>query len=313
MMKSAFLAGVITLNTGILSAQDYPAKPIRFIANPAGGPNDTVARVIAQGISGPLGQTVIIDNRPSALMGELAFRAAPDGYTILLASSTFTYGSLMRDLPYDPVRDFLPITLASSAPNILVVHPSLPVKSVKELISFAKARPGALNCASSGSGSGNHLAIELFKAMAGVNIVHVPYKGSAPSLGDLLSGQLQLMFTPGTVVTSHVKSGRLRLLAVSSLRPSALYPDVPTVAATLPGYESAATIGVFAPVKTPATVINRLNHEIVQVLNKPEVKEKFLSIGVETVGNTPQELGAWMKMEIARMGKVIKDAGIRGE
>ena len=310
------MAGLIVLGADAASGQDYPNRPIRMVTTAPGGGNDFAARLIATGMMAGLGQPVIVDNRSSTVVpGDIVSKSPPDGYTILLAASTFTIGPLLiKNSPYDPVKDFAPITLAVSSPNILVVHPSVPANSVKELIALAKAKPGELNYATSGIGSSAHLAAELFKAMAGVNIVHVPYKGAGPASIDLVAGQVQLAFGNTTSVMPHVKSGRLRALAVASVQPSALVPGLPTVASSgLPGFESAAMVGILAPARTPAAVIDRLNREIVRVLNLPDVKEKFANVGMETVGSAPAQLGATMKFEIARLGKVIKDAGIRGD
>jgi tripartite-type tricarboxylate transporter receptor subunit TctC len=212
------------------------------------------------------------------------------------------------------VRDFVPITWAAKAPNAVVVHPSLPVKSIGQLIALAKARPGELNYGSGGNGSSTHLAVELFKSMAGVDIVRVVFKGNAPAQNALFSGEVQLMIAPAGSLASHLNSARLRALAVTSAQPSPLLPGLPTMAASgLPGYESMQIYGVFAPAKTPASIVGRLNEEIVRVVQRPEVRDKFLAAGVEPVGSTPQELAATMKSEIVRIGKVIKDAGIRDE
>jgi tripartite-type tricarboxylate transporter receptor subunit TctC len=220
---------------------------------------------------------------------------------------------LRDNVPYDPVQDFSPITLAVRSPNLILLHPSLPVKSVKELIALAKARPGALNDASAGAGSSTHIAAELFKAMTGVNIVRVPYKGTGPAVTALISGEVQLMFATAGSAAPHLKSVRLRALAVTSAEPSTLFPGLPAVAATVPGYEGVSILGIFAPAKTPAAIINFLHQAIVQVLNRADVKEKFFSIGVETVGSSPDEFAAKVKSEMNRLGRVIKDAGIRAE
>ena len=241
-------------------------------------------------------------------------KAPPDGYTLLIDAASFWIGPLLQETPYDPVKDFAPVTLTDSAPNVLVVNPSLPVKSVKELIALAKARPGELNYGSSSTGSTPHLAAELFNMMAGVKIVRVPFKGSGPAVISLLGGQVQLMFATAGSVAPHVKSGRLRALAVASLQPSALAPGLPTIAASgVPGYEAVAFEGMFAPAKTPVAIIDRLNQEIVRVLNRAEVKERFFNAGVETVGSTPEEFAAAIKSNVAKWGKLIKDAGIRDE
>ncbi len=303
------VAGSITAH-----AQSYPNKVIRIVSAEAGGAADVAARNIAQGISGPLGQQIIVDNRGSLLGGEIVAKAAPDGYTLLVYGSSIWLMPFMRDnVPWDPLRDFKPITLALSAPSLLVSNPTLQVDSVRSLITLAKAHPGELNYASASAGSSNHLAAELFKAMAGVNIVRVPYKGTSPAINDLIAGQVQVMFSSAGSLIQHIKSGRLRALAVTSREPSALTPGVPTIASTLPGYEAVSYFGVFAPARTPAPIIARLNHEIVTAFSKPEVKERFLAVSVEVVGSTPDEFTAVIKGEMNRLGKVIKDVGIRAE
>jgi tripartite-type tricarboxylate transporter receptor subunit TctC len=304
-----------SLCAGTIFAQDYPSKPVRIVTTAIGGGNDFVARLIAQSISGPLGQPVIVDNRATGVIpGDVVARSAPDGHTLLVAGNTLWVGPLLEKTPYDAIRDFSPISLASWTPSILVVHPSLPAKSVKELIALARGRPGDLNYASTATGGSSHLATELFKHMAGVDLVRVPYKGNAPATVDLTGGQVHLMFAIASAVAPLIQSGRLRALAVTSARPSALFPGVPTVAASgVPGYESVTLTGVFAPARTPPAIIGRLNREIVEFLGKPQTIEKYLSAGMETVGSSPERLGVTIKAEIARMGNVIKNAGIRAD
>ncbi len=312
------IASVVLMISGVTSAQNYPSKPIRMIAPEVGGGNDFVARLIAQGLTGVLGQQIVVDNRGSAggvIAAQLLARAHADGYTLLFYSSgIWTAPFLQENVRYDVLRDFSPITLAASSPNTVVVHPSLAVNSVRELIALAKTKPGVLNYASGNSGSANHLAAELFKSMAGVDIVRITYKGTGAALNDVAAGQVQLMFPAIGSVAPHVKAGRLKALAVTSAEPSALAPGLPTVSASgLPGYEAVAMSGVFAPGKTPAPLIDRLNREIVQFLNAADVKEKLLRSGVEATGSTPQEFASKIKTEMARLSKVIKDAGIRAE
>ncbi len=297
-------------------AQGYPNKPIRIVTGEPGGGLDFATRLIAQGITGPLGQTLVIDNRGGGIvLIDIVAKAPPDGYTLLLHASNIWLAPLLRDnVPYDPLKDLAPISLTSMAPNILVANPAVPANSVQELIALAKSRPGELNYSSGSTGSTSHLAAELFKVMAGVNIVRIPYKGSGPALTSLISGQVQVMFASAGGVVPHLKSGRLKSLAVTSARPSALFPDMPTVASSgLPGYESSSVAAVFAPAKTPATIINRLNQEMVRFLRAPEATQRLLSSGVEPVASSPAQLAATMKSDIAKMGKVIKDAGIREE
>jgi tripartite-type tricarboxylate transporter receptor subunit TctC len=270
--------------------------------------------VIAQGISGPLGQQVIVENRPVIITVETVMKSPPDGYNLLVITNPFFVAPLLQDLRYDAVTDFAPVTMVSREQNLLVVHPSLPVKSVRELIALAKARPGALNYGSGSTGSSTHLAGELFKFMANVNIVRVPYKGGGQAVIDLLGGHVQLMFATAPSVAPQVKSGRLRALAVTGTRRSALLPDLPTVAASgLPGYELVGLDGVFAPAKTPAAVINRLNLEMMRYLRSPDAKEKFLAAGTEPTPSTPEELTAAMKADIAKLSKLIKSAGIKAD
>jgi tripartite-type tricarboxylate transporter receptor subunit TctC len=307
------------LGAAVATAQNYPNRPIRIVTAEVGGGIDFTVRAIAQGgLSQRLGQQVIVDNRGGAggaIAAEIVARAPPDGYTLLVYASAMWYLPLLRsNVPYDPARDFAPITWAAKAPNIVVVHPTLPVDSVRDLIGLARARPGELNYGSGGTGSTSHLAAELFKAMAGVDIVRIPYKGTGPALNDLLAGRLRLMFATAGSVTQHVRSGRLKALAVTSAQPSAAAPGLPTVAASgLSGYEAISTYAIFAPARTPATIVNRLNQEIVRILVRADVKERFLANGMETVGSSPEELTAMRKADVARMGKVIRDAGIREE
>ena len=316
-VAAIFWALVLVLGIGIVRGQNYPNKTIRIVSTEPGSSADFVARQIALGISDSFGQSVIVDNRGGGggtIAAELVAKATPDGYTLLFFGQGIWILPLMRDnLPYDPIKDFSPVTLADRSLNVLVVHPTLPVNSVKELIAYAKAKPGEINFATGGTGSSNHLAAELFKAMAGVNIVRINYKGTGPALTALVGGEVQLMFPTAASVTPHVKSGRLKALAVTSAEPSVLAPGLPTVAAVIPGYQSVSIHGLFAPAKTPMTIVRRLNVEIVRLLNRADVKEKLFSSGLQAVGSSPEQLGAAMKSEMARLGKVIKDAGIRND
>ena len=315
------LAGLMCLNAGEVSAQGagsgqaYPTKPIRIVTSPAGGGGDFTARLIAQAISGPLGQPVIIDNRgPGFIPGEVASKAPPDGYTLLVNGSTLWVFPLLRKAPYDPVRDFAPIAVAERTVFIVAVHPSMPAKSIKELISLAKARPGELNYGSGSVGSTNHLGVALFASMAGINIVHVPSKGPQLAITAQIGGETQLTIFDAGLLLPHVKSGRLRALAVTSADPSVLVPGVPTVAASgIPGYQATGTTAVLAPANTPTAIITRLNEEIVRGLNRPEIKQQFLNAMVETVASSPEQLAATMKSDMAKMSKVIQDAGIKVE
>lgn len=311
--ESMLFAAALFTVAGTASGQNYPEKVIRIVTSETGGSLDFAARLVALGLAKNLGQPVIVDNRSTIIAIETAAKAAPDGYTLLFNGSAIWITPLMRDhVAWDPVRDFAPITLAVSSPNIVAVHPSLPVKSVKELIALARARPGEINYATAAPGTSSHLAAELFKAMAGVNMVSIPYKGAGPALTGLIGGQVQLMFPNAATVAPHIRSGRLRAIAVTSAQPSILVPGVPTATASgLPGYEAASINAVFAPARTAGGIVTLLNREIVRVLNLPEVKEKFFLAGVETVGGSPGELAAAMKSEVMRMGKIIRDSGIR--
>ena len=312
-VASIFAVAVMALDAGLVASQDYPSKPIRISTVQTGGATDFLARLIANGITGPLGQPVIVENRPTLVAIQTGIKAPPDGYTIIVSGGTMWYGILLQSKPlWDPVNDFSPITIAVSAPDVIVVHPSLPVKSVKDLIALAKARPGELNYGLGSPGGATQFAAELFKSKAGVNIVAIPYKGSGPAMNGLLGGEVQVGFENTISTTSHIKSGRLRAVAVTSLKPSALVPGVPTVTASgLPGYESGSQQGVVAPAKTPASIVRRLNQEIVRVLNMPDVKQKLFDNGAETVGSSPEEFAAKIKYDLEWRGKVIKDAGIK--
>jgi tripartite-type tricarboxylate transporter receptor subunit TctC len=306
------LIGLITLGSVAVHSQTYPGKPVRIVTAEPGGGADFLARLLAQGLTPELGQQIIVDNRPSGVIPvEVVAQAPADGYMLLFYSNGMWTLPLIQNVSYDPIRDFIPITLAGRAPNILVVHPSLPVRSVKELIALAKARPGQLDYGSAGPGSSIQLAADLFKSMAGVNIVAIPYRGGGPAVIALLGGEVQVMFAAAGSVRSHLKSGRLRGLAVTSARPSELFSEYPTIAATVPGYESVGTYGLFAPARTPAAIIARLNQDAARALNKAEVKEKLSSSGVEVAWSTPEEFSAMIKSEMTRLAKVLKDTGMR--
>jgi tripartite-type tricarboxylate transporter receptor subunit TctC len=296
------------------NAQPFPSKPIRMLASGVGGAGDFTARLVANDLGPRLGQQVIVDNRPGGLVpGEIVAKATPDGHTIMLVGIVIWLSPFMRSsMPFDPVRDFAPVTLAVTVPNVLVVHPSLGVKSVPQLIALAKQKPGVLNYATSGSGNSNHIAGELFKAMAGIDLVRVNYRGASMALNDVLSGRVEVMFATATAAAPHVAGRKLIALAVTSPRPSALVPGLPTVAESgLPGYESGSTLGVFAPAQTPRAIITRLNHEIVQVLNTPAGKDRLFKAGIEVVASSPAEFAAAINADMARSGKVIRAAGIR--
>jgi tripartite-type tricarboxylate transporter receptor subunit TctC len=293
----------------------YPDKPVRIVTGETGGASDFTSRLIALGATGALGQPIIVDNRGGAggtVPGQIVSRAQPDGYTLLVYGGTIWLLPFMRDnVPWDAVKDFAPVTLAISSPAILVVHPSVPVSSVKDLIALARAKPGQLNYAAGAKGGPPHLSGELFKSMAGVDIVLIPYKGGGPSILGLVAGEVQMMFAVAGSVAPQVKAGKLKALAVTSAKPSALAPGLPTVAASgLPGFEATSTQGVFAPSKTSSVIVGRLNREIVRLLNQADMKEKLFNAGLETVASTPEQFAATIKSEMARLGKVIKIAGI---
>jgi tripartite-type tricarboxylate transporter receptor subunit TctC len=297
--------------TGAVSSQDFPNKPIRIVAAEPGGGNDFLSRVIQPGLISGLGQQVIIDNRPSRLTGGIVADAPPDGYTVLVAGSTFAFTPLLEKATYDPITSFSPVSQLERSPNVLVVNPSLPVKSVKELIAFAKSKPGELNYGSGTSGGSLHLAAEMFKMMTGVNMVRIPFKSTGPALIGLLGNQVQVVFSTAGGASAHIKSGKLRALAVTSGQPTALIPGVPTVAsAGLPGFDLETMGFMLAPAKTPAAVVNRLNREVVRVMSQADVKEKLLNGGSEAVSSTPAELGAKLKSEVARMDKLFKELGL---
>jgi tripartite-type tricarboxylate transporter receptor subunit TctC len=305
-------AGVIALGASFASAQDYPNRPIRVVTAAVGGGIDFTARLVAHGLTASLGQQVIVDNRGGTNVApHTVAKATPDGYTILIHNNTVWLSPLLDKVPYDHEQELAPVSLTSRSPNILVVHPSLPVNSVKDLIALAKANPGVINYGSGPVGASNHLAAELFKALAGVNLVRIGYKGGGPALNDLISGHVPVMFATAGSVTPHVRSGKLKGLAVTSAEPSALVPGLPTVAASgVPGYVSEAIYGMFAPAKTPVAIINRLHQETARYLGLPETRERFFKSGVETVGSSPQEFAAIIKSETIRLGKVIRSAGI---
>lgn len=300
------------------SAQQYPSKPIRIIVpQSAGGSTDLVARPLAQQLAQTLGTSVVVENRPGAgsVIGtDLVAKAAPDGYTLLAVAASVTMSPSLYKLPFDPLRDLAPISQLTSLPNILVVHPSMPIKSVKELIAFVKARPGQLNFGSSGIATGTHLSMELLMNMTGMKMVHIPYKGGSLNVNALIGGETQVNFSTISTALPHVKTGRLRALAVSTAKRAAAAPDVPTVAeAGVKGYEYSSWIGLLAPAKTPQAIIAKLNAESIKAMQAPEMKAIMAVEASEPVGSTPDEFDAVMKTEVARWMKVVKAAGIKGE
>jgi tripartite-type tricarboxylate transporter receptor subunit TctC len=305
--------------TGAAAQAPYPSKPVRFIVpSAAGGGTDIIARALAQKLSESLGQQFVVDNRPGAgqMIGiELAAKSAADGHTILMAASTLAINQIMyKTVPYDPLRDFAPITQAASLANVLVVHPSLPVKSVAELIAYAKQRPGQLNFASAGIGTSPQMSVELLKSMAGIEMVHIPYKGTSPGVVDLLAGQVSVMAPNLLTALPHIKAGKLRALAVTSAKRSEGLPDVPTMAESgLPGYDSTQWYGVLAPAGTSRAIVERLHDEIVRALRAPEVMQRLAADGAEPVGSSPEEFAAFIRSEIDKWAKVARAAGIRAE
>ena len=302
---------------GTSDAQSYPAKAVRMIVPfPPGGGTDYTARLIGQKLSELWAQPVVIENRPGAstiIGSEIVVKAPPDGYTLLMGSTNHTINpSLIAKLPYDTIKDFAPITVCVTSSYVLVVHPSLPVKSVKELIALAKARPGEINYASSGSSGPQHIAGELFKLMAKVSMTHVPYKGGGPAVVALLGGHVQLQFSTPVSALPHVKTGKLRPLAVTGLKRSEAVPELPTVSeAALPGYEAVTWWGLFAPARTPRDVINKIHGDVVKVLQAPDTREKLAREGVSPAGTTPEQFAAMIDKDIVTLGKVVKAANVK--
>jgi tripartite-type tricarboxylate transporter receptor subunit TctC len=313
---SLAVPAALTAQAAATSTPAYPNRPVRVIVpQSAGGSTDLAARIVLQRMSEGMGQTFVVDNRPGAgsLNGtETVAKAAPDGYTLLAVAASFTINpSLHKNLPFDPIRDFAPITRFAGLPHILVVHPTLPVKNVKELIALAKAKPGQLNYASSGVATSTHLATELFKYLTGTDMVQVPYKGGAPGMIGLLSGQVQLYFATISTALPHAKSGKVRALAVTTAKRSVVAPEYPTVAeAGVRGYEHASWVGVLAPARTPAPILSALHAQAVKALESEDIKSALLRDGLETVGDSPQAFATVIKAEVAKWFKVVKAAGI---
>ena len=294
-------------------AQQYPVKPVRIITSAPGGSSDFTSHLIANGLTERLGQQVIVDNRGN-IGGEILARLPPDGYNLLVDGASLWLTQLVQTIPYDPLRDFAPLTIAVRAPNVIVVHPSLPVTNVRELIAYAKARPGQLNYASGGIAGASHLSAELFKSLSGTQLVNVNYKGTGPAISAVLAGEAHVMFANATIASAHMRSGKVRALAVASPQRSPLFAQLPSLEDSgIPPFEGGVIQGVLTTAKTPAALIARLNQDIVQVLNRPEVKERHFASGVETIASSPEEFAATMRADIARWGKVIKEAGIKVE
>ena len=319
--RRALLQGLIAATFFCSAAgHAFPDKPVRFVVGfTPGGPSDILARALGQKLAERWKQQVVVENRPGAggniAAAEVA-KSAPDGHTWLLGNNSIlaTNHSLYRSLPYDPVKDFAPVALVAVQPNILVVHPDVPAKSVAELVNYLKNDPGKINYASSGAGAAAHLAGELFKAMAGVDMVHVPYKGAQPALTDLLAGQVQLMFATSASVIPYVKAGRLRALAVTTAQRSPSVPELPTVSeAGLPGFEATTWHGVVVPAATPVALVEQLNRELNAVLNEKDLRERLAGLGAEVVTGTPREFADYIAREIPKWSKVVKDSGARAE
>jgi len=306
--------------SAVAAAQEYPGKPIRLIAPyPPGGTSDIVARIVGQKLVDAWHQQIVVDNRAGAngaIGTELAAHSPADGYTLLIGNMTpiAANPSLYRKLGYDTLRDFAGVSLVAAGPNVLVVNPSLPIRSVKELIAYARAKPGALNFGSGGAGSPAHLAGELFKTLTGVNMTHVPYKGTVLSINDLIAGQVQLVFSDAPIAVPHVKTGKLRAIGVTGAKRTPLMPDFPTIAeAGVPGFELDNWWGILVPVATPKPIVNKLNAELVKMMQTADVKEKFANLGVEAKHSTPAQFDAYIRSELTKLAKIIKASGARAD
>ena len=317
MNRIVFIA-VVTLAPMMALAQSYPTKPVRMLVGfPPGGSTDIMARLISPGLSEAFKQQFVVDNRPGAnsnIAAELAARAPADGYTLIVVSASFsTNVSLYPKMGYDPLRDFSPITRIAAVHNVMVVHPSLPVKTVKEFVALAKAKPGEIVFASSGSGSTSHLAAELLKtSVGGLDTIHVPYKGVAPAIVDIVGGQVHALISTMPSATPHIKSGRLRALAVASARRAQTMPQVPTFQESgFPGFEASAWNAVLAPVGTPDEIVRRLNAAIVKIVRTPDISEKLAAQGAEPVGDSPEQFGKYLHAEVAKWAKVVKASGAK--
>jgi tripartite-type tricarboxylate transporter receptor subunit TctC len=317
---SVFLALVLAVPMPAAQAQSYPSKPIRFVVPyPPGGPLDVIARLLGAKVAESVHQPVIVDNKPGAggnIGADAVAKSPPDGYTILMgAVATHAINpTLYAGIPYDAARDFIAVTQVASTPNVLVVNPSVPASNVKEFIAYAKANPGKLNFGSGSTGSAGHLAGELFKSMAGVDMVHVPYKGAAPAMQDLVGGQIQLMFDNLASSLTQVRAGRIRALAVTTARRSALAPDLPTIAESgLPGFDISTWFGIFTPAGTPRDIVEKLHAEFTRALADREVRDRMLALGAEPVGNTPAEFAAYIRAEADKYARVIKASGAKAD
>ncbi len=313
------IATVVLFGFAQVAAAQYPTKPVRLVVPyPPGGPTDFVGRAVGAKLTELMGQTVVVDNRPGAgtvIASEMIARAAPDGYNLLFGTGggTFLAPLILPKVPYDPQKDFAPVAMLVQSPQVLVVHPSVGANSVKELIAVARAKPGQLNFSSVGTGTSPHLGGELFKALAGVDIVHVPYKGTAPSMTDLIAGRVQMAWSSIPTVLTHVQAGRLKMLGTGGTKRSPALPDIPPIADTLPGYELVTWYAIFAPTGTPAAIINRLNVEAAKVLKDPDIQKRFGDQGLEPSIMTPQELKRYTEADVSRWTKLVKAANIRAQ
>ena len=310
------VASLLVASCASLQAADYPQRPIRLIVPfAAGGGLEITARSIGQKLTEKRGQSIVIDNRPGAatIVGsEITAKASPDGYTLLMITTTFAINpSLYGKLPYDPNKDFAPVSQITSVPNILVVNPSIAAHNVRELIALAKAKPGQLNYASAGSGTSPHLAAELFKTMAGIEMTHIPYKGIPPAVTDVIAGRVTMLMTTTISAAPHVKSGRLRALAITSPKRLAAMPDVPAIGETVPGYEADAFQGMVAPAGVPKEIVRQLADDIAAIVRLPDIRDRILADGAEPIGSTPEAFGAFLKKEMLKWGKVVKESGAR--
>jgi len=315
LLASLAVAAAGALPMGAL-AQNFPTKPITIIVPfSAGGTTDILARIVGQGLTTELGQSVVVDNKPGAggnIGGSLAAKAAADGYTLFMGTvGTHAINqSLYKKMPFDPVKDFAPLSRVATVPNLLVAHPSQPFKTVKEMIAYAKANPGKITFGSPGSGASPHVSGELFKSMTGTDLLHIPYKGSAPAMTDLLGGQTSVMFDNMPSAIQHVRSGKLRPIAVTTAKRSPELPDVPTIAeAGVPGYEATSWFGMFAPAGTPKPVLDKLHAALIKVLNQADVKKKIAEQGGDVVAETPAQFAAFIQAESVKWGKVVKESG----
>ncbi len=318
-LAAALACAAVLVPHSQAAEQAYPSKVVRILVGaPPGGSNDIFARAIGQRITTGLGQQVIVDNRPGAnqlIAADLTAKAAPDGHTLYITTTSFAAGvAIQPKLPFDPVNDLTGITMVANGPMVLVIHPSLPAKTAKDLVAIARSKPGQLNYTSSGIGSINHMAMEVFKAQAKVDVVHIPHKGMAPALTDLMSGNVQILIVSLPSVAGQMKSGRLRALGVTGEKRTSFAPELPTIAESgVPGYEASLWWGMFAPSKTPKPIIDRLNGEIHKAMTSPEMKKLYVEFGAEPAPTTPEAFSAMVKKEIAKWSKVVKDAGIKPE